>query len=247
MSVILDALRSQKKEKNGASPPAVGGEGLVWGEKTGPHREMPPSTKTISILLGLFVGLAGLSIALWLYNAAMRGVQAQPAPVAHMAAPVPAPSGIDKIVGQARTSFQEGRYDESEKLYQDAIALDPKNAALRNNAGMALLRAKHYDESEKQFESALALDKKCVECLNNLGYLKGLQGNPLDAEKILNEAIALDSDYPDPYFNLGVLYENNDDIGRAIVAYEKFLHVSRDKNTPLFLQVQEHVGVLREK
>ena len=94
---------------------------------------------------------------------------------------------------------------------------------------------------------ATELDPACSECANNLGVLRIRQSKALEAEELLRTALTLNDKNPEPYFNLGVLYEINGDVGNAINSYREFTKRSLDTKSVEFLQVENRILTLTGK
>jgi tetratricopeptide (TPR) repeat protein len=75
-------------------------------------------------------------------------------------------------------------------MFKEAIALDPKNAALRYGAGMAAFFQRHDAEARQHFEQALALDPKLTRARVQLAQVARRQGDVNEAITLL-EAAAL--------------------------------------------------------
>jgi hypothetical protein len=69
-------------------------------------------------------------------------------------------------------------------IFKEAIALDPRNAALRYGAGIAAFRQRHDAEARQHFEQALVLDPKLTRARVQLAHVARRQGD-------FNEAITL--------------------------------------------------------
>lgn len=254
MSVILDALRQRKDEmeKSGANGSPTLDEGLfLERSRIAPSQRLTLSRSRAMLLAGLVVVVGACSVGLWWLS---REERTASTPVAASAAPLaPASSGAAPVVqgksaaetiAEARHLFQTGQLAESLKLYEQAVATEPRNAELLNDMGMILLKQELYSSAAEHFSRALELDHHCAACFNNFGYLKTLLGESVEAEKYLKKATELDAAYPDPHFNLGVLYEKNGDIGQAVAAYQEFLRRASDPNAEVVKKVQGHVREL---
>lgn len=264
MSVILKALRSQKDE-GGADPvlPESGSSAFqVDTAGNTPHGEDPGAKKRQTILLIVLVASIVLAVVINLLrrespppkplkpapvalqpktpSAAVPTETVQP-PISATGLPTAAPAEANNDLQVARSQYKTGQYDDSIKSFQKALEKDPNNAMVHNDMGLALLKKELYTSAENQFATALEHDDTCVECYNNLGYLKTILNQPTEAEKYLQKAIALKPDYPDPYFNLGVLYEKNGDIGKAVEAYQSFLKKLPKSDTEMAAKIQSRI------
>lgn len=269
MSVILNALRSQQQRENTAEQHLSNvGEGLFLGKKKFGGGKFLNLSKTTLILCCVLAVFSSSAVVLRLWKNSL--VRSQPeaakpqmvggsAKVAavpgaepkhldkkeqEMPTPVEVPPSYSSISEEAKLLFLNGHLDESIKVYQEALLLDPKNASLHNDIGYLFLKKELYTSAEKHFSRSVELDDQCTTCFNNFGYLKTLLGEWVEAEKYLKRAAALNSQYPDPYFNLGVLYEKNGDFGNAVSAYQAFLERTQDPNAEIALKVKKHVKEL---
>jgi RNA polymerase subunit RPABC4/transcription elongation factor Spt4 len=68
-------------------------------------------------------------------------------------------------------AYERERFDEAIKLFRQALALDPANAAFHCNLAVACGESGQDDEAFAQYQRALSLDPANVTALVNLGYL----------------------------------------------------------------------------
>ncbi len=241
MSVILNALKSHKPQEKEGEPASAN-------KATSFRRGMlrfPGQKKGTKILFAVFALVVVLTAGLKLRNAGVFHAHQKVAikrKVLHRHAE---PEDLGVTMEKAAALFGQNRLDESLQLYQQALDKNPHNAKIHNDMGLILLKKNLLVESEKHLSLATELDSMCAECHNNLGYLKTQQGENTKAEQCFKKAISLQASYADPYYNLGVLYEKNGDIRNAINAYQDFLRHFPDKESPVFLQVENRILVLQ--
>ena len=257
MSVILNALRSEKKGGGANKTVAPSEEGLYFGKQGFVRKQPTSSPKRIVWLAAGLVIIITFSLTLRFFNS--RKVNTLPPPQAEREKetsikkipnplpPTPSLEGRGQGEGdleEARTLFQQGDIDASLKAFQKALEQDPQNFSVHNDLGFLFLKKELYSSAEEHFKKALELKNDCAECFNNLGYLKTLLGQSVEAQKYLEKAIGLKSDYPDPYFNLGVLLEKNGDIGNAVSAYQKFLQIPSTAGSEPAIGLKQHLREL---
>jgi tetratricopeptide (TPR) repeat protein len=114
--------------------------------------------------------------------------------------PVPRPDLLaqsERLTQQAVTFYQEGRYEEAEPLFQEALAIrekalgpdDPDVATSLNNLAGLYREQGRYGEAESLYRRALVMREKLLgsnnpalaQSLNNLAALFSNQGRYSDA------------------------------------------------------------------
>ncbi|PIR21190.1 MAG: hypothetical protein COV45_00150 [Deltaproteobacteria bacterium CG11_big_fil_rev_8_21_14_0_20_47_16] len=253
MSVILKALRSQQEGADSAPQDAgTSDSGNAFQVDTStptPGTGGPGSNKRTLILVIILIAAIILAVVLRLFRHTDTApipkkptVAAMPAPAATPPAAQPnTQAAAENDLRIARSQYSAGEYDESLKSFQKAVELDPNNASIHNDMGLALLKKELYTSAETHFAKALELDDSCAECYNNLGYLKTILDQPMEAEKYLQKAVALNPSYPDPYFNLAVLYEKQGNIGKAVENYRAFLKLVPTSDADMIGKIKSRI------
>jgi DNA-binding transcriptional MerR regulator len=97
--------------------------------------------------------------------------------------------------------------DEAERLYKEAIALDPWLAIAYTNLGNIRFRRQESDVAEQLYRKALEIDARQPEAQYNLGYVMLERGEPDTSIPLFLGAIESDPKFSDAYFNLAMAYE----------------------------------------
>ena len=103
-------------------------------------------------------------------------------------------------------SQQRGDLADAIEQYRHGIAVDPRNAGLHNNLGIALRQSGRLDEAVQSFEMALQIDAKYEKALNNLGVSRYQQGQYAAAIDLFKQAIRVNPANAESHVNLGVIY-----------------------------------------
>jgi tetratricopeptide (TPR) repeat protein len=98
-------------------------------------------------------------------------------------------------------------YDEAEKLYREAIRLDPLLFIAHTNLGNILFRRGNMQGALALYEQAVAGDDRQPEAHYNLGYVLLDMGRHRDASEAFRRALARDSRFADAAFNLATALE----------------------------------------
>ncbi len=105
-----------------------------------------------------------------------------------------------------------GLYEESNRYYESAIALNPENATALNNYSYHLsVRNERLDEALRMSENANTLDPENPAFLDTHGWIKYRMGNYREAEKLIRQAVELSDEpgavilehYGDVHYKLG--------------------------------------------
>ncbi len=97
--------------------------------------------------------------------------------------------------------------DEAERLYREAVALDPWLAIAYTNLGNIRFRRQDGTHAEELYKKALEIDPRQPEAQYNLGYVMLERGEPDSSIPLFLGAIESDPKFSDAYFNLAMAYE----------------------------------------
>jgi Flp pilus assembly protein TadD len=111
------------------------------------------------------------------------------------------------------------RHVEAQRLYREAIDLDPENAQLYNDLGYCYFLQGNLSESEKTIAKAVAMAPNTTRFHNNLGMVYGHQQKYKQALQEFREA---GSD-ADAYFNLAFVYASQEKTDEAKACFQKAL------------------------
>lgn len=99
--------------------------------------------------------------------------------------------------------MQRGDGEAALEFFEQAIGLEPGNAAYRAAKGAALFSLGSYQEAERTLRKAVHLDKRDVEIRGNLALALEQQGKAVEALEQYDLALALDSAYDIAWVNRG--------------------------------------------
>ncbi|MCK5176302.1 MAG: tetratricopeptide repeat protein, partial [Candidatus Aenigmarchaeota archaeon] len=130
------------------------------------------------------------------------------------------------------------KYNEAEKYYKKALALDDQNPIYLNAYGLLLHKLGQYDKAIEYYNNSLKISFKIFEedylgvaqIYNNLGGAYKSKGEYDKAIEYLEKAVKiLEEDHPDvavSYNNLGEVYRLKGEYDKAIEYLEKALKIS---------------------
>lgn len=147
------------------------------------------------------------------------------------AAPVPRPAEtggpyeVTEVLQLAEWNVKSGKPDQAVALLNEALRRRPDDKGLLLMLAKAREQRGDFDGAAASYGRALEAHPRCPECLNGRGLHWLKRGFPRRAVRDLSGAVAQDPAYAEAYFNLGVAYEKNDEIRKAILAYRKYLEL----------------------
>jgi len=104
--------------------------------------------------------------------------------------------------------FRQGSYEEAQREFEAALALNPFSDKAHNFCGLALFWQKNYPAAESRFLKAIALNPSYATAYNNLGGVYAMKRQWSSAKEMLKKAISLSPDMASAYFSLGTVHFN---------------------------------------
>jgi tetratricopeptide (TPR) repeat protein len=133
-----------------------------------------------------------------------------------------------QYVAQGDASLKVGRYEQARAPYQQALRLNPGNAAA--SFGLDILDLAKLKPDPVAFEQRL---NQLLKEAPKDPYLKVLEGDYLaglgrldDAMSRYKEAAKLDQGLAEAYFRMGVLYDQRRDIAHALTMYKRAVELA---------------------
>lgn len=138
------------------------------------------------------------------------------------------PGSRDRLAGQAKQEFRDGKFDASERDFRQLSKIDPLDLYAHAYLGHSLFRQEKFAEAIGPYEKArdierggrkLALEEHRV-LVDQLVMAYGMGGQLKKAHQLLDDAIRQDPDYPLNYYNLACAYAEEGDKGKALASLE---------------------------
>lgn len=149
------------------------------------------------------------------------------------AAALAPPEAVHALPAEALRSLgaehlQQGRLDEAEAAYREALELEPDFAEAHFKLGNILFAMDRLDAAEACYRRAVELDPDYVKALYNLGNTLRQTGRLDEAEHCYRRVAAIDPHYTNAHNNLGVLLMDQGRHAEAEDVYRQLLSVAPD-------------------
>ena len=127
-----------------------------------------------------------------------------------------------------RIHLREGEPEKALAEFQQALALDPKNAEALLNIGSIHQGEGKTELAEHFVESALAVDPSSIGALAQLGEIRRDQGQLDEAIRLFGEALAIDDSQPFLYMGAGDVLQRAGRYDEAVQAFQHVLELEPD-------------------
>ncbi|HOO71337.1 MAG TPA: tetratricopeptide repeat protein [Spirochaetota bacterium] len=125
-----------------------------------------------------------------------------------------------------RSYLAADRVDEAEKELLVSIDLNASYAPAHFEMGNAYYRKKLYQKALEEYEITVDLEPAHYMAHNNTGVIQSLLGNQNASLQAFRKAVAARPDFPQPYKNMGIIYDIYlKDRSSAIAQYRKYLEL----------------------
>lgn len=120
-----------------------------------------------------------------------------------------------------------GRLNEAVAQFVEALRLDPRNVAARNDLALCLSELGRTEEAIAQYEEALRVNPDVAEAHNNLGNsLVKIPGKLREAIAQFREALRLSPNYAEAHINLGNALIADGQVADGVAHYEQGLRIN---------------------
>lgn len=138
------------------------------------------------------------------------------------------PEHFDALQLAAALETQLGNHAIALSLFEVALALNPRKAALHNNLGITFRALKRLDQARTSFEQALRIDPQLTDACLNLGLTLHDLRRFDEAVGMFARAIALNPVHADAYFNKGNSLRALNRFEEALVCFSNAIRLNPD-------------------
>jgi tetratricopeptide (TPR) repeat protein len=135
---------------------------------------------------------------------------------------------VASLFGRALEHHRAGRTEQAERLYAEALALDPGHLEALNNRGAALRRLGRRVEALASYDRALALDPAGAETHYNRGNVLHDLRRYDEALQSYERALAINPNYAEALLNRGNALRDLGRYAEALASYDKVIELRPD-------------------
>lgn len=142
-----------------------------------------------------------------------------------------------EIFAEGRQHHQAGRLAEAERLYRQALDIDPSHADSLHLLGVAAIQTGRPELAVDMIRKAIAINATVSAYHSNLGNVLAAQGRPDEAAASYRDAIRLDPGLPEPHNNLANMLRQTGHLDEAVACYRKAV-----QRNPHFLEAHGNLA-----
>lgn len=135
---------------------------------------------------------------------------------------------LQELMAQAALLHRNGRLQEAEALYRQAVGLNPEHAEAWHRLGLVTQGLLRLDEAANCIEQAIRLDDQRAIYFLNLGLLYQDSGKLDDAESSFRRALDLDHSFAAVHNQLGLLLHEKGRFNEAGACFSNAIHYKPD-------------------
>jgi Tfp pilus assembly protein PilF len=136
--------------------------------------------------------------------------------------------------------------DDSARELGRAILISPRYVRAHNNYGVTLLRQGKIDAASAEFRTVLGLEPGNTDALVNLALTEKAAGQLDRAKESLLQALMSAPRSAPAHYNLAVLFDDTNDVPRAIEHYRAFLDTAGAEYASRAPDVRARLAVLTQ-
>ena len=133
-----------------------------------------------------------------------------------------------ELLLQAEQNFNESKYDEALKAYQQVLAESPLIYQLHVNIGNCYLGMGEYDKAIAEYEVFLEQEPDYSPVLSKLGEVYVRKGDFDTAMGYFQKVIELSPEDHTTYYNIAEIYFDSGEVDKAIEYYQKTVEINPD-------------------
>ncbi len=145
----------------------------------------------------------------------------------------------DLMFKKANILYENGNFDEAEKLYRCIIETVPENPDILNMLGLTAQAKGLHKEAISYFSQAIKITPQHIPLYFNLAVSYQNTSKYMQAIEAYNKVLELNPNIKEVYNNLGAVYEKLNDKQKALQLYQNAIKLDED-----YIEAQVNIAVL---
>lgn len=143
-------------------------------------------------------------------------------------------SSADDTFRLAISAMQAGKLEKAERLFRQALQMQPRHVPALNLLGILLMRLERFDEAELYIRRALQENATSDATLYNHGLILKALKRPAEALERFTQALAINASVAETWNNRGVVFNNLRRYQEAIDDFDRALSIAAHYPAALF-------------
>ncbi|MBD2344701.1 tetratricopeptide repeat protein [Anabaena subtropica] len=135
---------------------------------------------------------------------------------------------LKRLLEDGKRLVDAGDYNGAIAVYQQAAAMEPKNARIHSGIGYLYAQQGNFQAALASYRRAIAINPNNSDFFYAVGYIKGNMGDTPGAKEAYRRAIQLNRNNVSAYVGLGITQSRMGDFKAANWAFEQAINL--DKN-----------------
>jgi protein O-GlcNAc transferase len=150
---------------------------------------------------------------------------------------IPPMATISQALTIAMQQYQAGKLAEAERIYQQILAVDPRQADALHMLGYLAHQQQQSERAKELVRQAIESQPNMPTYFNSLGIILTALKELAPAVKAFHDALALQPNFAEAHYNLGYAYNQQGRTAEAIASYLRVLELK-----PTFIQALNNLG-----
>ncbi|QLE56577.1 tetratricopeptide repeat protein [Nostoc sp. TCL26-01] len=135
---------------------------------------------------------------------------------------------LKQLLDEGRRLVNGGDYNGAIAVYQQAAAIEPRNAKIHSGIGYLYAQQGNFQAALASYRRAIGLDPNNSDFYYAVGYIKGNLGDTSGAKEAYRRAIQLNRNNVNAYVGLGITQSRMGDYEAANWAFEQAINLDRN-------------------
>jgi len=140
--------------------------------------------------------------------------------------------------------MRQNKLDEAEKLFNEAISLDPEFIDAIDHLGIVYRRQNRLEEAETMYLCSIELNKENTVPFINLAVIYRIQGKLNDAFQLYRHVAQIQPDYPEGYYGIGEIFYIVGNYENAMIFFNKAIELYNEINSPAVYDAYYYKGMI---